>query len=95
MFYSRSSAEMFHTPYGGGRYESNHQGPVLAGYATYRTDMAPGDYYSMQYVPAYMPDRMISRKPYIPDDSKVCIYFKIVSIYYIRAKASLGNLDFL
>ena len=70
IFHSRSSAEMFHNPYNGGRYETSPQGPVVAGYAAYRTDM--GDYYNLLPY-TYMPERMISRKPYIPDDSKVCI----------------------
>lgn len=63
---------MFHNPYGGGRYEAGPQGPVLAGYTAYRTDV--GDYYNvMPYIPSYIPEKMISRKPYIPDDSKVSV----------------------
>ena len=68
MFHSRNSAEVIHSPYNGGRYEVGPQGAVVAGYA-----MAPYDYYSMSpYYSTYVTERMVSRKPYIPDESKVC-----------------------
>lgn len=87
----RSSAEIFHSPYNGGRYETGPQGAMVAGYTTFRADMAPYDYYSIpHYYPTYVSERMVSRKPYIPEESKVSDCSKRTNQ---EATDGLGKLD--